>query len=130
MPTATSNILEAMPTEKITLEIQQMKSAARGTKSGDSTSAGAPSIADTTITEEESKSQGSLQSESGVHASQTSLPASSATGGDGAQDSAQAADKSRKTKRQLWDDLTISCKYHVLPNSKCSVCSHDLAHQL
>ncbi|KAK8048357.1 Peroxisomal biogenesis factor 3 [Apiospora phragmitis] len=65
LPTATANILEAMNTEKITLEIQQMKSAAKSTRSGDSNAA-PPSIADTTLTEgEEGKSVASLQSESG-----------------------------------------------------------------
>ncbi|KAK8139233.1 peroxin-3 [Apiospora sp. TS-2023a] len=117
LPTATANILEAMNTEKITLEIQQMKSAAKGTRSGES-NATPPSIADTTLTEgEEGKSvaSASLQSESGLHASQMTLPPSSQTG-DGAQDGGQqttpapapASIKPRRTKRQLWDDLTIS----------------------
>ncbi|KAK7952640.1 Peroxin-3 [Apiospora aurea] len=111
LPTATANILEAMNTEKITLEIQQMKSAAKSTRSADS-NATPPSIADTTLTEgEEGKSvaSASVQSESGVHASQMTLPPSSQTGGEGAQDGGQApAPKPRRTKRQLWDDLTIS----------------------
>ena len=98
-----------MNTEKITLEIQQMKSASKSARSGDST-ATPPSIADTTLTEEEGKSVASLQSESGVHASQMTLPPAPQTG-DGAQDGGQTpAPKPRRTKRQLWDDLTISCK--------------------
>ncbi|KAI1268360.1 Peroxin-3 [Xylariaceae sp. FL1019] len=106
LPTATTNILESMNTENITLEIQQMKSATRPVRSGDS-SATPPSIADTTITEEEGKSVVSQQSESGVHASQVALPpVTSST--DGAQDGGQVVHQSRKTKRQLWDDLTIS----------------------
>ncbi|KAI0486805.1 Peroxin-3 family protein [Xylaria cf. heliscus] len=107
LPTATANVLETMNTENITLEIQQMKSASRGVRSSDSV-APPPSIADTTLTEEESRSIVSLQSESGVHASQIApLPVVSSTG-DGAQDGGQALQKARKTKRQLWDDLTIS----------------------
>ncbi|KAK7908570.1 peroxisomal biogenesis factor 3 [Apiospora marii] len=116
LPTATANILEAMNTERITLEIQQMKSAAKSTRSGEA-NATPPSIADTTLTEgEEGKSvaSASLQSESGVHASQMTLPPStSQTGDGGAQDGGQTttpapAPKPRRTKRQLWDDLTIS----------------------
>ncbi|KAK8019230.1 hypothetical protein PG990_004368 [Apiospora arundinis] len=109
LPTATANILEAMNTEKITLEIQQMKSASKSTRSGEP-NATPPSIADTTLTEEEGKSVASLQSESGVHASQMTLPPTSQPQtGDGAQDGGQtSAPKSRRTKRQLWDDLTIS----------------------
>ncbi|KAI1310830.1 Peroxin-3 family protein [Xylaria venustula] len=106
LPSATSNILEAMNTENITLEIQQMKGATRSVRSGES-SAVAPSIADTTMTEEEGKSTASLQSESGVHASQVALP-STPSAGDAAQDGGQTLQQSRKTKRQLWDDLTIS----------------------
>ncbi|KAI1274780.1 Peroxin-3 family protein [Xylaria sp. FL0933] len=106
LPSATANILETMNTENITLEIQQMKGAAKGARSGES-SVVAPSIADTTMTEEEGKSTASLQSESGVHASQVALPSASSTG-DVAQEGSQALQKSRKTKRQLWDDLTIS----------------------
>lgn len=109
LPTATTNLLETMNTEKITLEIQQLKGV-KNARSVDS-SATPPSIADTTLTEEESKSTVSLQSDSGIHASQVALP-SPAAAGEGAQDGGQAAastQKSRRTKRQLWDDLTISC---------------------
>ncbi|KAI1822964.1 Peroxin-3 [Xylaria intraflava] len=107
LPSATTNILEVMNTENITLEIQRMKSASRTARGGDS-SAAPPSIADTTVTEEEGKSTASLQSESGVHASQMTLPPSSNVG-DGSQENAQTLPQaSRKTKRQLWDDLTIS----------------------
>jgi len=99
-----------MNTEKITLEIQQIKSSTKGIRSAES-SAAPPSIADTTLTEEEGKSTASLQSESGVHASQVALPPISG-GVDGAQDGpGQSTQKPRKTKRQLWDDLTISCEY-------------------
>lgn len=114
LPTATANILESMDTEKITLEIQQMKGP-KNARSLDS-SATPPSIADTTLTEEEGKSTISLQSDSGVHASQVALPsptAAAAAAGGGTQDGGQAAagaQKLRRTKRQLWDDLTISCK--------------------
>ncbi|KAI0202272.1 Peroxin-3 family protein [Astrocystis sublimbata] len=107
LPTATANILESMNTENITLEIQQMKGTARSVRSGESSSVAPPSIADTTMTEEEGKSITSLQSESGVHASQIAPPPVAGSG-DAAQDGGQVLQKSRKTKRQLWDDLTIS----------------------
>ncbi|KAI2642703.1 Peroxin-3 [Xylaria nigripes] len=106
LPTATTNIIEAMNTENITLEIQSMKSSSRAARGG--SSAIAPSIADTTMTEEEGRSTVSIQSESVVHTSQMVLPSVS-TSGEGAPEGAQMPpSKSRKTKRQLWDDLTIS----------------------
>lgn len=150
LPTATANILDAMNTEKITLEIQQMKAPRSTTTTNNTTTTttsnggGAPvesssssapvpaaqattttgpppSIADTTITEEEGgKSIASIQSESGVHASQVAVPPPAATAtdpgeGTSQQESAQAAQQqARRTKRQLWDDLTISCKLFYL----------------
>ncbi|KAI1200018.1 Peroxin-3 family protein [Nemania serpens] len=107
LPTSTTNILEAMNTENITLEIQQMKGTPKSVRSGESSSPAPPSIADTTMTEEEGKSIASLQSESGIHASQMNIPPIPPAG-DAAQDGGQALQRARKTKRQLWDDLTIS----------------------
>ncbi|KAJ0309218.1 hypothetical protein COL516b_003116 [Colletotrichum fioriniae] len=118
LPSATTNILEAMNTEKITYEIQKMKGQTKSLKSG---SGSPPSIADTTMTEDDGRSMvsSSVQSESGVHASQMTVPAptSAAAGGaaEGAQqDGGAAAQKSRKSKRQLWDDLTISFQLNLL----------------
>lgn len=114
LPSATTNILEAMNTEKITYEIQKMKGQTKSAKGG---SASPPSIADTTMTADDdgrSVVSSGVQSESGLHASQMAVPSAAATGGEGAQDGgaagAAAAQKAKKTKRQLWDDLTISCE--------------------
>ncbi|KAF4124129.1 peroxin-3 [Geosmithia morbida] len=111
LPTATTNILEAMNTEQITYEIQQMK-VSKGIRSGDSV-VSPPSIADTSLTEEEGKSMVSLQSESGIHASQIAMPSPLAASGSSAgqqQDRGATPPKQKpsKSKRQLWDDLTIS----------------------
>ncbi|OAA43107.1 Peroxin-3 family protein [Metarhizium rileyi] len=113
LPTATSNIMGAMNTEQITYEIQQIKGSTKGQKSGASESTSPPSIADTTMTEDDGKSlatSASIHSESGIHASQIASPKpfSAAAGQDGQQDAALTPRVSRKTKRQLWDDLTIS----------------------
>ncbi|KJZ78969.1 hypothetical protein HIM_01742 [Hirsutella minnesotensis 3608] len=107
LPSATANILSALNTEQITYEIQQMKSAAKGLKGAAGDSPGPPSIADTTLTEEDGKSMAGLQSESGIHASQIATSIPLAPGAD-ASHSESAANRTRKTKRQLWDDLTIS----------------------
>ncbi|KAJ1335864.1 Peroxin-3 [Microdochium nivale] len=144
LPTATANILESMNTENITLEIQQMKGA-KGPRGGDS-SAAPPSIADTTMTEDESRSNFSGLGESLMHASVSSFAApTTAPATDGGQDSTFVAARlplraptsapapptatpaittpspaipsaatlppptqKKKSKRQLWDDLTIS----------------------
>ncbi|KAK4190412.1 putative PEX3 peroxisomal biogenesis factor 3 [Podospora australis] len=116
LPTATANILEAMNTERITLEIQQIKgSAVARTKSIGSTSP--PSISETNVTDEDGRSiiSVSVQSETGLHTSQLSVPAAltpaeSTVSGEASQEAVpiMKPQKPRKTKRQLWDDLTIS----------------------
>lgn len=95
-----------MNTEQITFEIQQMK-ATKAIKNGGLESAAPPSIADTTMTEEDGKSMAG-QSESGV---QTSQPPTSSPFNAGGEANKEAP-KPRKTKRQLWDDVTISGKWH------------------
>lgn len=77
--------------------------ATKAVKSGGNESAAPPSIADTTLTEEDGKSMAS-QSESGVHPSQ--IPTSSPFNAAG--EANKEPPKLRKTKRQLWDDVTIS----------------------
>jgi peroxin-3 len=108
LPSATDNILAELETERITFELQQQK-AAKLARNGEphpsELGSGPPSM-----TDDDSKSMASLQSESGVHASQIAVPSTS-TIGEGAQDGKQQAQKGRKTKLQLWNDLKISGKY-------------------
>jgi peroxin-3 len=108
LPTVTGNVLEALNTEQITYEIQQIKATSKSAiKSLNSDSTGPPSIADTTLTEEDGKSMVSLPSD--IQASQTVNPSPFVSGASdsGGQVDASSA-KPRKSKRQLWDDLTIS----------------------
>jgi peroxin-3 len=117
LPTATTNILEAMNTEKITYEIQQMKgSAVARTRSIGS--ATPPSISETNATDDDGRSiiSVSVQSEAAVHTTQIAAPTPLTTiapdsgTAEATQEAMLTRQKSRKTKRQLWDDLTISCK--------------------
>lgn len=94
LPTATGNVITALNTEQITYEIQQIKSSARSLKGIQTTSP--PSIADTTLTEDDSKSTISVPVDVG-------MPFTS----DGTSQEL-APPRPRKTKRQLWDELTIS----------------------
>ncbi|KAG7290915.1 hypothetical protein NEMBOFW57_000920 [Staphylotrichum longicolle] len=115
LPAVTTQILEAMNTEQITYEIQQIKgSAVARARSIGSTSP--PSMSETNATDDDGRSiiTVSAQSEAGAVTTQISVPAPSATRGpdSGAAEVAQethlAPPKPRKTKRQLWDELTIS----------------------
>lgn len=96
-----------MNTEQITLEIQQMK-ASKAIRNGGPEHATPPSIADTTLTEEDGKSMVSLQSDSGIHASQITTPSPFSASGEAGQQEEKVVPKSRKSKRQLWDEVTIS----------------------
>ncbi|ELQ44417.1 peroxisomal biogenesis factor 3 [Pyricularia oryzae Y34] len=91
LPTATQNVLEAMDTEKITYEIQQLKARP----------AGPPSIADTTLTEDDGRSVSASGPASSALATESDPQPQAA-------EAAAPANASRKTKRQLWDDLAIS----------------------
>ncbi|EGO57577.1 hypothetical protein NEUTE1DRAFT_121971 [Neurospora tetrasperma FGSC 2508] len=112
LPTATTNILEALNTERITYEIQQMKSPANRKKSISSL---APTISEVGTMDDDGRSMisgFSVQSDGGAYPSflapgpLPSVAEGESAGGDVPQQ--EAPKKSRKTKRQLWDDLKIS----------------------
>lgn len=94
--------------EKITLEIQQMKGgSSKGTRSE---TLSLPETTTTGFADEDGQSMVSM-SESGVHASQITVPPASQTAeGEQQQQQAQQSEKPKRTKRQLWGDVTISCK--------------------
>lgn len=100
LPTAADNIIEALPSEKITQHLQQKKAERLGKGAATSDvapsdlSSGAPSAAD-----EDGRSLSSFQSGSYVHASQM-----------GASSSSNGESRSPSSKAQLWNDLKISCQ--------------------
>lgn len=97
-----------LQTERITFELQQQKAAKLArTGDGQSTEFGS---APPSVTDDDGRSLASYHSESGMHISQLGIPTASAAG-EGPQDGGQQAQKARKTKLQLWNDLKISCKF-------------------
>lgn len=111
LPTAATKILETLDVEKITLEIQQLKGSNSGSlKSGKSDSMSLPETIG--VTDEDGRSMVSA-SESGIHASQITVPpAASQAASEGSE---QQAEKPKRTKRQLWGDVTISCMVPTSP---------------
>jgi len=98
-----------LETERITFTLQERKAAklsARGVEEHHPSDMGstAPSI-----TDDDGRSNMSVQSESGIHASQVAIPMTAATES-GPQDGGLQAQKAKKSKLQLWNDLKISCK--------------------
>jgi peroxin-3 len=116
--------LAELETERITFELQQQK-AAKIAKNGE----GHPSemgSAPPSATDDDGRSTMSLQSESGIHASQIGAHPAMASG-DGPQDGGQQAQRAKKSKLQLWNDLKISCQYPLLLSSKVIRLTQTLA---
>lgn len=106
LPTATENVLEALPVEDLTRELQLKKAKRLGKGLGDvavsDLSSGAPST-----NEDDGRSFVSFQSENYVHASQLSQ------GGENGED---VQPKSKRTKAQIWNEVKIQCKLQCLPH--------------
>ncbi|KAL8701487.1 MAG: hypothetical protein Q9224_000487 [Gallowayella concinna] len=101
LPTVTENILEALPVERITQDLQQKKAERLGRSAGAlDTSSAIPSSGPSSVTDDDGKSLASFQSESYVHASQMAASNSASE--------ESGAPKSMKSKAQLWNDLKIS----------------------
>ena len=104
LPTATENILEALPVESITHELQAKRAERLGRiGAAPETAATDQSSGPASVTDEDGKSLVSFQSESYVHASQLG-EAGSRTGD-------PIVSSSTKSKAQLWNDLKINCEW-------------------
>ncbi|KAH7117144.1 Peroxin-3 [Dendryphion nanum] len=101
LPTATENILDAIPVEQILDELQKHKAErlARSVGPSEVASSAAPSV-----TDDDGKSLTSFQSEGYVHASQIA----NGDGGTGEVGEGTAEQKPKKSKAQLWNDMKIS----------------------
>lgn len=138
LPTAAENILEAMPLENITLELQRKKTerlarstgaleVASSAGAGASTtgtsepSSGPPSVV-ALPAEEDKRSLRSEQSEGYVHTSQVSAEGADSEPGRG---SSSSAPPSQKTKAQLWMELKIGCWSPLRPSSALAPSLHD-----
>lgn len=111
LPTATENILDAIPVEQVLEELQKQKAErlARSVGPSEIASSAPPSVADTA--EDDTKSS-SFQSEGYVHASQIAGEGESTTGStEGGADSGER--RSKKSKAQLWNEMKISCAYSL-----------------
>ncbi|ELR10393.1 peroxin [Pseudogymnoascus destructans] len=106
LPTATDNVMAELETERITFALQEQKASKLAREDRPSDLGSTPP----SVTDDDGRSNISQFSESGVHASQASLPPTTADE-NAPQNGAQPAptpQKSRKSKLQLWNDLKIS----------------------
>ncbi|KAF2174920.1 Peroxin-3 [Zopfia rhizophila CBS 207.26] len=131
LPTATENIIDAIPVEQILDELQKHKAERLARSVGPSEVA---SSAPPSVTDDDGKSMTSFQSESYVHASQIAEGENGTEEGSGA--APQSSPKPKKTKTQLWNEMKISCRRNYLASvvslaspptqeSKISLENHD-----
>ena len=114
LPTATENILEALPVEALVAELQKQKAERLARSVGPSEAASSvdlppsasPSATDglSTVADDDGKSLTSFQSENYVHASQIT----GSSGGEG-----DPTGPKGKSKKVLWDEMKISCKFDL-----------------
>ncbi|KAH7051218.1 Peroxin-3 [Macrophomina phaseolina] len=105
LPTATDNILQALPVEQTLSELQKQKAERlqRSVAPSEIASTDAPSEAPSAA-DDDGRSMKSFQSESIVHASQVV----ESNNGEGKSDAASLAPpKPKKSKAQLWNDMKI-----------------------
>lgn len=105
LPTATEEILEALPVESTLNELQQQKAErlAKSVAASDIASTNAPSAPPSVAAGEDDSGSASLTSDSYVHASQiTSGNGASAGNGEGL-----LKERPRMSKAQLWNELKI-----------------------
>ncbi|KAK2798864.1 peroxin [Onygenales sp. PD_10] len=96
LPTATENILEALPVEQLTNELQQKKAERLAKLGGEVTGSEISSGTTPSATEDDGRSLSSIRSEGYVHASQV------------AESPAAAEGQKPRSRTQLWNDLKIN----------------------
>ena len=102
LPTVVENILEALPVEDLTNELQQKRSERVTRMSGAEKTASEMSSEPPSVTDDDGRSLASLRSEAYIHASQL---AGSSTGIDG---------QKTRTRTQLWNELKINSGFSAL----------------
>lgn len=98
LPTATDNIIEALPVEELTKELQKKRAERLARLNpGEGTGSDMTSVSPS-VTDDDRKSLSSFQSEGYVHASQM------AEAGD-----AEGQPRVKRNKTQLWNEVKITC---------------------
>ncbi|KAI9853547.1 MAG: peroxin [Vezdaea acicularis] len=105
LPTASENILDALPVENITHELQRQKAERLARTAGEGANSSEISSGPPSVNEDDGRSLQSFQSESYVHASQVGTEE---TGGSSEKVQGSPPRGPKKTKLQLWNELKIS----------------------
>lgn len=98
LPTATDNIIEALPVEELTKELQKKRAERLARLNAGDTAGSDMTSVSPSMTEDDRKSLSSFQSEGYLHTSQL---------GESVNSEAQVPPKRNKT--QLWNEVKITC---------------------
>lgn len=111
LPTATENILDAIPVEQVLEELQRQKAERLSRSVGPSeiASSAPPSVAETTETTEDDAQSSSQQTDGFIHASQVVTDGNSTASPVPVVLESSEEKKSKKSKAQLWNEMKISC---------------------
>ncbi|KAL1969004.1 hypothetical protein VTN77DRAFT_838 [Rasamsonia byssochlamydoides] len=97
LPTAAENILEALPVEDLTQELQRKRAERLARLSGSGTLGSEPSSTAPSVADDDGRSLSSFQTESYIHASQL---------GDSTTDG--SSQRPKRSKAQLWNEVKIT----------------------
>lgn len=97
LPTATENILEALPVEELTQELQKKRAERLARLNGAEAQSSDPGSATTSVTDDDGRSLASFQTDSYIH---TGPSGGSSIEGDG--------QRLKKSKAQLWNEVKIT----------------------
>jgi peroxin-3 len=97
LPTATENILEALPVEELTQELQKKRAERLARLNGAEVQSSDPGSATTSVTDDDGRSLASFQTDSYIH---TGPAGGSNIEGDG--------QRLKKSKAQLWNEVKIT----------------------
>lgn len=95
LPTATENIIEALPVEDLTKELQKKRAERLARLSGSEALGSEPSSTAPSVTDEDGRSLSSFQADSYIHASQVATENQSPV----------------RSKTELWNEVKISCNF-------------------
>lgn len=101
LPTATENIVEALPVEELTKELQKKRAERLARLNAGETTGSDMSSVSPSLPEDDRKSLSSFQSEGYIHASQVGEPTES-----------DGQPRVKRNKTQLWNEVKITCKLH------------------
>lgn len=100
LPTATENVIEALPVEELTKELQKKRAERLARLNAGETAGSDMTSVATSVHEDDQRSLASLQSEAYLHTSQL-----------GESMNAEGKTSPKRNKTQLWNEVKVTCMF-------------------